>query len=96
VGSDGSAAKVVKTYPVSRRDDTSFLEEMGIRPRLRQRLMDCWKGDVVELGGGLTTLTREQLDGVTDEQLKEWGLTPREVSEVRSAMRRAVGRESYR
>jgi len=93
---DGSAAKIVKTYPVSRRDDTSFLEEMGIRPRLRQRLMDCWKGDVVELGGGLTTLTREQLDGVSDEQLQEWGLTAREVGEVRRAARAAVGQESYR
>jgi hypothetical protein len=93
---EGKAARVVKTYPVSKRDDSSLLEEMNIRPRLRQKLMDRWQGDVVELGGGLTTLTREQLEAVTDEQLLEWGLTAREVGELRRAMTEAVERESYR
>jgi hypothetical protein len=94
--SDGRAAQIVKTYPQGARDDSSLLEEMGLRPALKQRLLDHWQGDFVELGGGIVTLTREQLESVSNDDLKEWGLTGKEIAEIRRALDRARERESYR
>lgn len=81
---------VTTTPPVF--DSSMYLEELPLRESTREIIRRGWPWYMVELGGGVRTVTAQMLDERTNQELLEIpGLARTRLYEIRKAIRQDPG-----